>query len=151
MTRARVKSFHIIIQIIFFVLLMSEVQCQRQRSFSRRRHRPHQMPFQPIFIPSAPVWHHHQFNDREYPGENSNFNNQIGQIEERSLESDCPYIFIKKIASDGLYGMISIKNQIKSENVTIEIEFDEFISAFVVKKNLKYFCENLSLGNVIFP
>jgi hypothetical protein len=53
--------------------------------------------------------------------------------EERVPESDCPYVHIKKITSEGLYGMVSFKNQFQTENVTIEIEFDDFIVAFVVR------------------
>lgn len=132
-TRARVKSFRIITQIIFFVILMSAVQCQR-RIFSRRRHhhRPPLMPLPPLFPPSSPVWPQHQINERQYP-DYSNYN-QIAQREERTPESDCPYVHIKKITTDGLYGMISFKNQFETENVTIELEFDENILAFVVRE-----------------
>lgn len=129
MTRA--ASFRIIAQLIFFVFLISAFQCQR-RGFSRRRFQPPPMPLPPMFPPSFPFWYQNQENPFNH--------NQIIQREEIIPElipkSECPFVHIKKVTSDGLYGMVSFKNQFLAEGVSIEIEFDKFIVAFVVKKIL---------------
>lgn len=129
--RARIFS-----QIIFILVCIttSAVQCQR-RGFSHRRHRPQfPMPLPPIFQPPSHAWQ--QFsNNQDFRAEFPSFN-KINQRENLppELENDCPFVHVKKVTSDGFYGMISFKNQFAAENVSIEIEFEDFILAFVVRK-----------------
>lgn len=122
-------SIYILKQIVFFVFLLSVIQCQRRRGYSHRLHyQPPSMPA--MFAPFSPVWP--QFpNFREH----RNFK-ESPQSDDLDSESDCPFVSIKKIATDGLYGMLSLRNQVGAMNAIIELEFDEIIVAFVVSSSV---------------
>jgi hypothetical protein len=113
--------------LFILIFLVTSTQCQR-RGFSHRRHYHHRPPpphsLPPIFPPQQQpfLWHQHYTR------------NHVLQQEAIITNSNCPFVHINRvIADEGWYGMLSLESQFSANNISIEIQFDDFVVAFVVE------------------
>lgn len=125
-------QFYFHFRAFFLIVIVTTIQCQR-RGFPHGRNRVPSFPIQPMFPPPSSFWH-------QPPN-----HNHIPQQQEQIINSNCPSVHVNRVTDDGWYGAITSKSQSAAKNVSVEIEFDHFVIAFVVILLPAFFLFNISV------
>jgi hypothetical protein len=110
--------------LFILIFLVTSTQCQRRGFSSHRRHNHHHRPPPPPHQPPPifPSFWHQPYT-----------RNHVQQEEAIITNSNCPSVHVNRVIEDeGWYGVLSLQSQSSANNVSIEIQFDEFVVAFVV-------------------